>query len=180
MIELELTRAAEAFGRDVKRQQDEAGTSDGFQAPGLDKRWTGFAVEHVIDAYLTSRGIDHVWNGGMDRKPDFEVGPLGIASKANAGPGEPGQDYAFVIPKDQIGRLAHVALFSVFNVRDRKVWIAGAVHASTFRGSAELKRKGEEGFVPGRPLVADCWMIRQGALLDAEWFLKMLEVSVAA
>jgi hypothetical protein len=180
VIELELTAEAEEFGREYKRKQDEAGIGDRFHYAGRDKRWTGFAVEHALDEYLTQRGLPHVWNGGLDKKPDFEFGGgLGIASKANSGPG-PDPGFRFVIPKDQASRLATVALFSIISVKERKIWVAGQIHSAHFKRVAELRRKGEEGFVPGRPLVNDCWVVRLRDLKDPEEFFKLLEVLRAA
>ena len=179
MIELELTAEAEEYGREVKREHDEAGTPDIFRMPGRDKRWTGFAVEHVLDAYFTERGINHVWNGGMDKKPDFEFGSLGVASKANSGPG-PNPNFTFIIPKTQGDKLANVALFSILSVGERKVWVAGTIHSTNFRRAATLMRAGQEGFVPGRPLVSDCWLLPAFALGEPELFFNMLEVASAA
>ncbi len=179
MIELKLPPAAEHYAKNLKREQDRAGLGDQFRVPGADKRWTGHAVEYTLDKYFTELGLPHVWNGGLDDKPDFEINRLGVASKANSGP-QASEDFTFVIPKNQIGRLADVALFSIISPRAGKVWIMGTMHSHNFRDFAELRRKGEEGFIPGRPLYADCWGIRASSLGDPETFFKMLEVSNAA
>lgn len=176
MIELPLTQEAIEYGRDVKLQQDADALGDQFKVPGADKRWTGHAVEHVLDQHLTELGIPHAWNGGLDDKPDFELGGLGLACKANTGPGPYGF-FQFVIPKKQITRLSDVALFSIVSPAERVVWVMGTIHSSRFRERAELRRKGEPGFVPGRELYADCWSITASSLDEPEAFFKMMEVA---
>lgn len=177
MIELPLSDEAEQFGRHVKANYDQAGVKDHWQRrPGYDKRWTGYAVEFALDEWLSEEGIPHVWNGGLDNKPDFVVGPdpgLAMAVKSNSGD-RPRDDFVFAVAEHHVHKLASGALFCLVAVRAKKIWVAGYIEAKMFRQIAERRKKGDEGFLRGRPIEYDCRLITAGQLEPAERIFEML------
>lgn len=181
MIELALTDEAEAYGKRVKREYDRRGVTDTFRRSGADRRWTGHAVEFAVAEWLASQGIPHVWNGGLDNKPDFVLGGEGgirVASKANSGNG-PREDFIFTVPEHHIYKLGDGALFSIIQLRYRTIWIAGYIGARDFRLHAERHRAGDDGFIAGRPFEHDCRTISADALQPAELFFDLLRVACA-
>lgn len=181
MIELLLTDEAEAYGKRVKRDYDRRGITDTFHRSGADRRWTGHAVEFALAEWLLSEGLPHIWNGGLDNKPDFVLGGEGgirVASKANSGDA-PREDFSFVVPESHVYKLGDGALFSIVQIRYRTIHIAGYMTARDFRRYAEKHKKGDEGFIAGRPFEYDCRTIRADALQPAETFFDLLRVACA-
>lgn len=178
MIELPLTRDAEDYGRRMKRRYDQRGVKDAFRKSGLDKRWTGHAVEYELHRWLADVAeIEHVWNGGLDNKPDFVIGEgphaIKVALKANTGDA-PREDFIFAIPENNVNKLGDGALFCIVQLKERKIWIAGYVPAQSFRKRADRHHKGDPGFVPGRPFEYACRTIRADELEPAETFFALL------
>lgn len=181
MIELPLTDEAEAYGKRVKREHDRSGVTDTFKRKGLDTRWTGHAVEFALAEWLASEGVPHIWNGGLDNKPDFVLGGergIRVASKANSGDA-PRADFIFTVPEHHVHKLADGALFSIVQIRFRTIYVAGYIGARDFKRHAERHKAGEEGFLPGRPFENDCRTIRADALQPAELFFDLLKVACA-
>lgn len=181
MIELTLTPEAENYGKRVKRDYDKRGIRETFSRNGADIRWTGHAVEFALAEFFAQEGLPYVWNGGLDNKPDFVLGGesgIKIASKANSGDAPRG-DFLFTVPEQHVHKLADGVLFSILQIKHRTIWIAGYVGAQHFRRHAEKRKKGDEGFIPGRPFENDCRTIRADALQPAETFFDLLKVACA-
>jgi hypothetical protein len=181
MIELPLTQDAEDYGRRVKKRYDAQRVKDAFCKVGPDKRWTGHAVEYELRQWMVREGIPHHWNGGLDSKPDFIIGGsdgMKVAVKSNSGDG-PRDDFTFVVQECDLKKLGDGVLFCVVQLRERKIWIAGYMDANRFRRESEKRRRGDEGFLPGRPIEYDCRTIRADALEQAETFFALLEVACA-
>lgn len=181
MIELMLTPEAEAYGHRVRKRHTKAGARDRFARSGADIRWTGHAVEFALAEYLLEQEIPHVWNGGLDNKPDFVLGGergIRVASKSNSGDG-PREDFVFTVPEEHVYKLGDGALFSIVQRKHRSIWIAGYISARDFRRYAEKHNAGNEGFIPGRPFLHDCRTIRADALQPAEMFFELLRRACA-
>jgi hypothetical protein len=177
VIELPLVDEAIAYGKRIKRENDARGIVGHFEH--TNKRWIGFAAEYLIAGWLREHEIPHVWNGGVDDKPDFVIAEqIGVACKANVGDG-PRDDFVFVIPEQQINRLADGVLFNIVALRERKLWIAGYITSWQFRRFAEKHKKGDPGFIEGRPIVNHCRTISASELAPAELFFDLIEKAVA-
>lgn len=176
MIEIPLTKEAERYGRDLRRHYDSTQIRDDFRPPGADRRWVGYAVEHSIAHWLREQGYDFQWNGGMDDLPDYVFGDeqgLDVALKSNSGDG-PRDDFEFIVNEPHVNRLGDGVIFSIVNVRDRKIWLAGYIAASDFRRQARRRRRGDPGFVPGKRLQYACRTIKAHDLQPAETFFALM------
>jgi hypothetical protein len=180
VIELPLTADAESYGKRVKSRYDREGARDTWRKDGPDKRWAGHAVEYELSQWLATTGIPYQWNydGLHQTKADFELNGIGVAVKANQGDA-PRDDFTFVVSEHHVKRLNDGVLFCITQLRDRKIWVAGYIDAHKFRSIAERHRKGEEGFVKGRPFSYDCRTIGADALTPAEQFINLVKRSVA-
>ena len=176
MIELPLTDEGRAYGERVKRNYDRSGVKDAFRLRGVDKRWTGHAVEFELDRWLRGEEIPHVWNGGLDDLPDFEFGDVRVACKSNVGDSAR-EDFVFTVPERHARKLGDGVLFSIVLLREKRVWIAGYISAREFRRESQKHRKGDPGFVPGRPFESECRTISAAALQPADLFFGLLRVA---
>lgn len=180
MIELPLTAEAVDYGKRVKTRYDREGARDAWRKEGPDKRWAGHAVEYELNQWLPTTGIPYQWNydGLHQDRADFELNGLGVAVKANQGDA-PREDFTFVVSEHHVKRLNDGVLFCITQLRERKIWVAGYIDANKFRSIAERHRKGDEGFVSGRPFSYACRTISANALTPADQFLELIRRSVA-
>lgn len=180
MIELPLTDEGKAYGQRVKREYDRAGVRDKFKTLGhADRRWIGHAVEFELNRWLTEQGVEHVWNGGLDTKPDFVLGGtdgIKVALKANSGT-MADANFTFVVPEHQVFKLQDGVLFAIVATQTRQIFIAGYLASHKFRQLAEKRKKGDKGFVAGKPFVYDCRTLSASALEPAERFFDLLRVA---
>lgn len=172
MITLALTHDDFEYAKAEREKRDHL--NDYFERPGRDIRWTGLAVERVIDRWLSEVGIEHVWNGGVDRLPDFDVGGVGVAVKNNNGKWR--YDFDFMVPNQVTNRLDDQILFTVLDLEAALVHLAGLTTNEQFRLISRFARKGEPG--PVRELFNDCRIVRADQLLDPLLWARMMGGSI--
>lgn len=181
MIELPLTPEGILYGKRMRREFHHA--REYFPSDTVDRRWVGHAAEFELDRWLTERGIEHTWNGGLDDLPDFVIGDeqngIRLALKTNnyGGKDEPTSLFQFAIPEPQTRKLHDGVLLVIAQTQRNRLLIAGYIDADHFRRFAQKHKQGEEGFVDGRPVKFDCRSIPANMLVAAEVFFGCLEVA---
>jgi hypothetical protein len=144
VIEFLFTEADEAEAKvRYLRNHYRAGEPE-WTLAGPDLRWIGPIGELAVHRFLDDWQVPHVWNGGYDRKPDIEIGRVGVAVKTNTGHRD-----SVLIQASAIGKLADEVVFCAYDRNGRRATILGGISASGFRAEAVLCCEGKP--VPWAP-----------------------------
>lgn len=142
--------------------------------PTTDHRWSGFLFEAVVSSWLRSESIPHVWNGGLDNLPDFEIAGIGVGAKSRAWSLTSADRPSFLWPVAQA--LPPAVIFGTFNPDDLGVTIYGVISGRAVSRS-ELLRAGVDEIAPGHLAKVDNYRVAAERLRSPLAWLQDLYVS---
>lgn len=137
---MDIVRAAKA-----ERRRKDALVGTGYR-PGdrnaTDRRWIGHMAESMLDIWLTDRGLQHEWFGGVDNLPDFVIEGQNVAVKCCHGLMY--SDFFVFVSQRQQQSLHEHLFFTGYNSRENILRLIGGMRTSDFFEVATKQSRGSK------------------------------------